>query len=128
MNEPRWIGRKECVVIHEMMLARHGGMAGIRDEALLAAALARPQERFAAKGGHLAELAAAYAAAIAITQPFLSGNAPTAFLLAVTFLRVNGLVFTGAEISATQETLALARSASTESFYALFLKCNSRAA
>ncbi len=128
MNEPRWIERKECLVIHEMMLARHGGMAGIRDEASLAAALAQPRERFAATGGPLAELAAAYGAAIANTQPFLSGNACMAFLIAVTFLRVNGLVFTGAETSAVEETLALTRGASTESFYALFLKCNARAA
>jgi death on curing protein len=126
MNEPRWLCREECLVIQEMMLARHGGLAGVRDEALLESALAKPRERFAASSASLAELAACYASAIMTSSPFVSGNVCTAFLLAVTFLRVNGLVFTGRDIPGVEETLAFARGDSSESFYAMFLKCNSR--
>jgi death on curing protein len=127
MNEPQWICREECLVIHEMMLARHGGLAGVRDEGLLESALAQPRERFAAAPLPLAGLAACYASAILTTQPFASGNACTALLVAMTFLRINGLVFTGRDVPVVEETLALARGDSSESFYAMFLKCNSRA-
>ena len=43
-KEPRWISREECLVLHEMMLLRYGGVAGVRDATLLDAAVARPKE------------------------------------------------------------------------------------
>jgi death-on-curing protein len=119
---------EDGLVIHEMLLARHGGRAGVRDEALLESALAKPRERFAKGGAKLSALAAVYASAIAVSRPFASGNTCTAFLIAATFLRINGLVFTGKEMQVVEETLALARGDSSESFYATFLQCNSRAA
>jgi death-on-curing protein len=127
VNEPRWICREECLVLHDMMLARHCGLAGIRDEALLDATLAKPRERFAAGSANLPDFAACYAKAIVDANPFASGNACTGFLLATTFLRINGLAFSGRDVPTVEETLALGRGDSSESFYAFFLKCNSRA-
>ena len=127
MNTPRWIGRDECLAIHEMLLARHGGTAGVRDEALLQQALAQPRDKWAADCTSLPALAACYATAIVTSHPFVSGNNCTGFLVATTFLGVNGLVFTGRGVPTVEETLALARGDSPEAFYGLFLKCNSRA-
>jgi prophage maintenance system killer protein len=56
----------------------------------------------------------------------VSGNLATAFLMAITFLRVNGLLFTGREMPVVQETLRLAAGEVSESFYATLLKVNSR--
>jgi death-on-curing protein len=127
MKEPRWIDREECVIIHELLLSRHGGAEGVRDEKLLEAALARPRERFAAGEVKLANLAACYGFEIASTQPFINGNAATGFLVAATFLRINGLVFTGKEAPVTEDTLAVARGTCSEAFYAHFFRCNTRA-
>lgn len=47
MKEPRWLDRNDCLVIHEMMLAQHGGLAGVRDDGLLESGLAKPRNLFA---------------------------------------------------------------------------------
>jgi death-on-curing protein len=39
MKTPVWLERADCLAIHEMMLAQHGGLAGVRDEGLLESAL-----------------------------------------------------------------------------------------
>ena len=61
MKLPLWINREDSVAIHEMMLAQHGGLDGIRDPGLLESALSRPQQLFAYKKRALPVLAAAYA-------------------------------------------------------------------
>ena len=69
----------------------HGGLPGLRDEALLEAALARPRHRWAYRGRtDLAGLAAAYAFGLAKNHPFRDGNKRIAFLTAVMFLGLNG--------------------------------------
>ena len=127
MKEPRWISREECLVLHEMMLLRYGGLPGVRDPALLDAALARPKERFASGVAGLAELAACYATGIALARPFVSGDLASAFVIATTFLRCNGLLFTGRELPVVRTMLELAQAQETESHYALYLRCNCRA-
>ncbi len=42
-----WIGKALALAIHDRQLAEHGGSSGVRDEALLESALARPQQLFA---------------------------------------------------------------------------------
>jgi death-on-curing protein len=127
MTGPWWINRKECLVIHEMGLARHGGLLGIRDDAALEAALVTPKERFAAGSVELHALATCYALALVRLRPFISGNGATAFLLAATFLRANRLLFTGNETSVAELTRGLARGEVTEKHYSKFLMCNTHA-
>ena len=126
MKTPVWLDRTDCLAIHEMMLAQHGGLAGVRDEGLLESALARPKNRFAYKSPKLWKLAASYAAGIIRNHPFLDGNKRTGFMLAATFLELNGLVFTASEESVVEKTLALAASELKEAGYAAWLKANSR--
>jgi death-on-curing protein len=128
MKKPVWLDRTDCLAIHEMMLAQHGGLAGVRDEGLLESALARPQHRFDYGSPTLAVLAASYAAGIIRNHPFLDGNKRTGFMMAATFLELNGLVFTASEESVVGKTLALAAGKLKEAGYASWLKANSRQA
>jgi death-on-curing protein len=47
MKEPLWLTRDDALAAHEMMLAQHGGLEGVRDEGLLESALAKPQNKYA---------------------------------------------------------------------------------
>ncbi|MCX6868578.1 MAG: Fic family protein [Verrucomicrobia bacterium] len=42
MKEPCWLRREIILAIHSALLARFGGLEGVRDEGLLESALARP--------------------------------------------------------------------------------------
>ncbi len=107
MKEPVWLDRTDCLAIHEMMLAQHGGRAGVRDEGLLESALAKPQNLPACGKPDLAAMAARYAAGIILKHPFLDGNKRTGFMVAATFLELNGLVFTASEESVVEKNSGL---------------------
>lgn len=47
MTEPVWLTPEDCRSFHDTLLARFGGAGGVRDEGLLASALARPRHLFA---------------------------------------------------------------------------------
>src|SRR5580658_2270865 len=82
--------------MHEESLLLHGGPEGVRDLGLLESALARPKNLLAYSDNRpsTAELAAAYAKGIVANHPFVDGNKRTAFIVSVTFLRLNGLQLT----------------------------------
>ena len=126
MKEPIWLNREDCLAIHEMMLAQHGGLAGVRDEGLLESALSKARHLFAYGSPTLAEMAASYAAGIILNHPFLDGNKRTGFMLAATFLELNGLEFTATEESVIDMTLALASGKLKPAAYAEWLTKNSR--
>lgn len=89
----RWTWAADSVVlaIHEAQLAEHGGIAGIRDEGLLASALARPLNLEAyGEDVDAAAPAAAYAFGVARNHPFLDGIKRTAFVVMELFLNLNG--------------------------------------
>jgi death-on-curing protein len=92
VNEPVWIRDDVVLAIHQRQLAEHGGAEGIRDEGLLASALAKPKNLLACskKRPDTADLAAAYAYGIAKSHPFIDGNKRTAFVTCRTFLILNG--------------------------------------
>ena len=127
MKEPIWLNREDALAIHEMMLAQHGGLAGVRDEGLLESALFKPQHLFAYGSPALAEMAASYAAGIILNHPFLDGNKRTGFMLAATFLEMNGTELKATEESVVQMTLALADGKLKQAAYAEWLSKNSRA-
>lgn len=128
MKQPIWLDRTDCLAIHDMMLAQHGGRAGVRDEGLLESALAKPQNLAAYGSPTLPEMAASYAVGIVLNHPFLDGNKRTGFMVAVTFLELNGLIFTASEESVVEKTLALAAGKLKEAGYASWLKANSQRA
>lgn len=125
MKEPIWLSREDCLAIHEIMLAQYGGLAGVRDEGLLESALSKPQNLFAYSSPTLPEMAASYAAGIILNHPFLDGNKRTGFMLAATFLELNGMEFAATEQSVVEMTLALAGGSLKPAGYADWLSENS---
>lgn len=88
-----WLLGETVIAIHHRQISEHGGSEGLRDEGLLASALARPQNvlAYAQPPPDLAVLAAAYAYGIARNHPFVDGNKRTALVAARTFLLLNGV-------------------------------------
>jgi death-on-curing protein len=128
MKQPVWLDRADCVAIHDLVLAQHGGLAGLRDEGLLESALSKPQNLLGFGSPTPAELAASCAFGIIMNHPFIDGNKRTGFLVAATFLELNGLEFIAPEESVVIKTLALAAGELKEAGYAAWLKANSRKA
>ena len=111
MNEPVWIEKAECYAFHDALLARFGGLGGIRDEGLLDSALNRPLHLFHYGEPSLFDLATAYAEGIVKNHPFLDGNKRSGLMAAALFLESNGYVFQAPEEEAVLQTLALAADA-----------------
>jgi death-on-curing protein len=88
-----WLLEETVIAIHQRQISEHGGSEGLRDEGLLASALARPPNvlAYAQPPPDLAVLAAAYAYGIARNHPFVDGNKRTALVAARTFLLLNGV-------------------------------------
>ena len=102
-NEPIWVPRIVVRAAHFEQLQEHGGIQGLRDNGdLLDTALARPVNKYAYEPNtDLADLAAAYGFAIAKTcHPFADGNKRVGFLVAATFLSLNGY-----EVEATDDAV-----------------------
>lgn len=93
MTEPSWVPLAAVLAIHDRQITRHGGAAGLRDQALLGMGCARAMNRAAYTDAGPAEIASAYAFGIAKAHAFLDGNKRTAFVTALTFLRLNGYSF-----------------------------------
>jgi len=86
VKEPEWLLREVVLAVHEQLLARFGGLPGVRDDGLLDSALAKPPSLFTYSNPSLFELAASYGYGIIQNHPFVDGNKRTGFLAAVTFL------------------------------------------
>jgi death-on-curing protein len=126
MKEPYWLTREECLALHEIMLAEHGGREGLRDENLLESALAKPRQLFAYGKPTVFDLAASYVFGVVKKHPFIDGNKRTGFMLGAGFLERNGFEFHAGEEEVVLRTLALAAGEMSESEYAAWLKADSR--
>jgi death-on-curing protein len=125
VSEWVWIDEQLALAVHEQLLVRHGGLAGVRDLGLLRSALARAQQ-LEAYGDDVdtVALAAAYTVAIVQNHPFADGNKRTGFVAGVLFMELNGMAFTASEEAATEAIMALAAGQSDEASYLAFLRAN----
>lgn len=124
-KEPIWIEERETILLHERLLALHGGGSGLRDKALLASALARPRQHLAYAGNSdIISLAAAYTAGIVGNHSFVDGNKRTGFVVGVLFLELNGYRFTASEEDAAQAVVYLAAGNLDEEGFIAFLREN----
>jgi len=80
--------------IHAQVLAAHGGAEGVRDHALLEAAVAAPQATMIEEPmfSHPVEIAAAYLFYLCRNNPFVEGNKRVALASCLVFLSENGLL------------------------------------
>jgi death-on-curing protein len=125
MKKPVWVDVRDALALHDHLLALHGGAAGLRDDALLESALARPQQHFAyGKPSDIIAMANAYTGGIVRNHPFVDGNKRTGFVVGILFLELNGYRFTASEEEAAQAVLKLASGSLDESGYLAFLRAN----
>jgi death-on-curing protein len=117
-----WVDLQVVLAIHDEQIAEHGGTSGVRDRGLLESALARPQNLVAYGDPDLADLAVAYAAGIARNHPFVDGNKRTAWVVAETFVELNGREIDVDDASLYPEMLALAEGRIEEKEFAAWLR------
>jgi death-on-curing protein len=95
---------------------------------LLDSALGKPVNLFAYGQPTIFELAGSYAFGLVKNHPFIDGNKRAGFIVALTFLQINGWRLEASEVDATLRTLALAAGEMSEAAYADWLKANSKKA
>lgn len=105
---PRWVPSLVIEAVQLDQLREHGGLLGVRDEAALESALARPKQRWTDEpSADLPDLAATYAFEISARRPFRGGNNRIALLAAVVFLGLNGLHLAAPAAEAASQMRAL---------------------
>jgi death-on-curing protein len=125
VKEPAWIDERDARTLHAKLVAVHGGADGVRDEALLASAIALPKQQFAnAERPDLVAMAAAYTAGIVKNHPFVDGNKRVGFVVGVLFLELNGYQFVASEEHAAQAVIDLASGNLDEAGTIQFLERN----
>lgn len=129
MTEPLWITADEALAIQERLIARFGGLSGgVREENLFQAALARPLNKwhYDDPKPDLHVLASAYAFGIAKGRVFHDGNKRTAYLVAITFLDINGMTCAPEQADIVASMVAVADGSMSEKELADWLRKNSR--
>jgi death-on-curing protein len=101
---------EDVIFIHERVLSRDGGLAGVRDMGLLHAAVMTPRQSFGGTFLHddLASMAAAYLFHLAKNHAFLDGNKRVALASAIAFLLANDVTNLPDQDEAAKITLAVA--------------------
>ena len=103
MNPTQYLSLADVIAIHESAMRRLGDdPKPLRDEGILESAVMRPQMAAYYEGADIVRQAALLGIGISQAQAFLDGNKRTAYLALNTFLRMNGLTYSG-------DRLALAR-------------------
>ena len=101
MKAPTWVLPELALAVHQILIAEHGGLAGLRDRDLLESALTRPRQLYSYEEAEsIPELAAAYCYGIARNHPFVDGNKRSALTLAGVFLDINDYVLHATEAEA----------------------------
>jgi death-on-curing protein len=98
---PVWLSVAEVKALHERLIARFGGPAGLRDGGALESALGRARNKWEYEGADLALLAGSHAFGIARGRPFVDANKRAAFVAMMLFLRKNGVRFAPSQAEAT---------------------------
>jgi death on curing protein len=109
VRKPVWLDQRALVLLHAESLAEHGGLWGIRDEAALESALARPRNVHAyERGADVARLAAAYGFGLIRGHPFSDGNKRAGFLAIGLFLQLNEFELKSEEVDAVKTIIDVA--------------------
>ena len=98
----RWVKPSLVYAVHDMQVARHGGLGALRDKNAVESALVRAQQlsTYGEPIPDAADLAAAYAYGLARNHGFSDGNKRTAWVIARVFLLDNGESLDYTEIDA----------------------------
>jgi death-on-curing protein len=127
MDEPKWIITAAVLAVHDEQLAEHGGRGGLRDEALLESALARPKNQYDYGEADIFDLAAAYAYRLAKNHPFFDGNKRVSLTVSIGFLLLNGFKVLADEAAKLPIWLGLADGTLNEPELAAWFRTHSKA-
>lgn len=109
-----WLPLDAVLAIHDEQISEHGGIPGVRSLAVVESALARPRNLLAYSNPDAARLAAAYAIGLSSNHGFLDGNKRTAYVVAETFLDLNGYAMEASDEAVVNTMLAVASGAMPE--------------
>jgi death-on-curing protein len=109
-----WVPLDAVLAIHDEQISEHGGIRGVRDLAAVDSALARPRNLLAYGNPDAAALAAAYAFGLSSNHGLLDGNKRTAYVVAETFLDLNGYGMDAPDEAVVSTMLAVASGAMPE--------------
>ena len=126
MTRWRWLEAADLVAMHREVIAEFGGRPGLRDQALLESAAARPKHLAAYGPASAFDLAAAYAFGLARNHPFIDGNKRIALIASFTFLALNGWEVEAEETATVLVFVDLAAGEIDEKQLARWLEANSR--
>jgi len=122
----RWLEAADLAAMHREVIAEFGGRPGLRDQALLESAAARPKNLAAYGPASVFELAAAYAFGLARNHPFVDGNKRIALIASFTFLALNGWEVQAEETATVLVFVDLAAGKLDEKQLSRWLEANSR--
>lgn len=126
-KEPVWLGLRIVILMHFKQIQEHGGIHGIRDQALLESALHRPRHRFLYDpDACLWSLTASYGYGLAKNHCFFDGNKRIAFLSMYVFLNLNGFDLEAEEKEVVSIIQACADGSLTEKELSLWIKSTLR--
>ena len=128
MTRWRWLEAADLIAMHREVIAEFGGRPGLRDQALLESAAARPKNLAAYGPASAFDLAAAYAFGLARNHPFVDGNKRIALIASFTFLALNGWDVVAEETATVLVFVDLAAGEIGEKQLARWLEANSRRA
>lgn len=124
MSDWVWLTHAVVLAFHDEQIVEHGGGVGVRDNALLESALARPRNVTAYGTPDAAALAASYAFGIAKNHPFVDGNKRTAAVAMGAFLDLNGYELTAEPAALVMTFLGLAEGSVDEAALADWIRAN----
>lgn len=106
----RFLSKEIVLAIHDDLIRLYGGMYGVRDEALLDAAINMPRATFDGEFLHstIFHMAAAYGFHLCQNHPFLDGNKRAAGMAMFTFLKLNRWTPIALEVDYYQTMMAVA--------------------
>lgn len=111
MSEPCWLDSRDVCAIHNEIIAESGGDAGILNESALESTVNKPKNLYCyGEDITLFLLAAAYGYGFVKNHCFVDGNKRIALIIVYTFLSINGIELTAAEVDAASFFLELAAS------------------
>jgi death-on-curing protein len=124
-----FLSKAQVLRVHQRLIERFGGIAGLRDEAALDSALMRPQATFEGEDLYAtpADKAAAMFHSLVVNHPFGDGNKRTAALCAELFLLVNGFELVASDDELEEITMSTARGEREAAEVAIWLEQRLRA-
>ena len=124
MSKPIWIELETIIKIHDRQLSEHGGLSGVRDEKLLASALARPQNLHSYDKANMFEMSASLAHGIVKNHPFIDGNKRTAYVACRLLLELNSYRLVASTTDKIKAMLDLAAGELSQEEFAKWLEVN----